>query len=317
MTRAERVLPDITAAVGETPLVRINRVLPEDLSPGVQILAKLEWFNPVGSVKDRIALSLIEAAERSGDLRPGKEVVESTSGNTGIGLAMVCAARGYKLVVTMSERSSVERRRVLEALGARLILTPGELGGDGAWDRADALAASDPERYCRIRQYESEANPMAHYRTTAVEILAQTGGRVDAFVAGLGTTGTLMGTGRRLRELAPGVKLIGVEPQPKGSQAGIRNLNVTRMPAVFDPDFPDQRLVVQDEEAFRLARRLPREEGLFVGISCGSALAGAWHVARTLDEGNVVVIFPDDGFKYLSTALYPSGVEGLSGSDGS
>jgi cysteine synthase len=304
MERAHSILPDITAAIGQTPLVRINRVLPEGLSQDVQILAKLEWFNPVGSVKERIALALIEAAERSGALKPGKVVIESTSGNTGIGVAMVCAAKGYELVITMSEKSSVERRQVLKALGATLVLTPAESGGDGAWDRADAIAASDSERYCRIRQYDSEANPDAHYRTTAEEIHAHTGGRVDAFVAGMGTTGTLMGVGRRFRELYPSVKLIGVEPQPKGKQQGIRNLNLTRAPRVFDPELPDERIVIEDEEAFRLARRLCREEGLFVGISCGSAMAGAWRVAKTLTSGNVVVVFPDDGYKYLSTELY-------------
>ena len=298
------ILPNITETVGGTPLVRINHVLPEDLAPGVHILAKLEWFNPAGSVKDRFALAMIEAAEQAGTLVPGKVVVESTSGNTGIGLAMVCAAKGYKLIITMSERSSVERRKVLKALGAELILTPGELGGDGAWDRADEIAASDPARYFRSRQYQNDANPLAHYRTTADEIYDQTGGRVDAFVAGLGTTGTLMGTGRRLRELLPSVKIISVEPQPNGTQAGIRNLSTTRMPTLFDPSFPDQRLVIQDDEAYRLARRLPQEEGMFVGISCGSALAGAWRVARELSEGHVVVVFPDDGFKYLSTALF-------------
>lgn len=302
-----RVRESILETVGWTPLVRLRRVNPH-AARGVEVLAKLEGHNPLGSVKERIALSMIEAAERDGRLRPGKVVVESSSGNTGIGLAMVCAVKGYKLLVTMSAKASVERRKMLRALGAELVLTSVEGGSDEAWDKADAIAASDPARYCRICQYHEPSNPEVHARTTAEEIWAQTGGRVDAFVVGLGTTGTIVGAGRRLKELNPRCLVVAVEPEAGHKQEGLRNLKVNRVPTIYDPGVVDRTLTSRDGDAYRLTRALAREEGLFCGVSSGSALDGALRVAADLAgagaPGAVVVIFPDRGDKYLSTPVF-------------
>jgi cysteine synthase len=289
--------------VGRTPLVRINRLNPHR-ARGVEILAKLEGQNPCGSVKERIALAMVEAAEKDGRLTPGKVIVESSSGNTGIGLAMVCAVRGYKLLLTMSEKASIERRKMLRALGAELVLTSAEGGSDEAWDRADAIAASDPSRYVRLCQYHERSNPEAHARGTAEEIWEQTGGRVDAFVATIGTTGTVVGAGRRLKELNPRCEVVAVEPEAGHKQEGLRNIHVSRVPTIYDPSAIDRMITCFDTDAWRLARALAREEGLFCGISSGSALDGALRVAAGLARGNVVVIFPDRGEKYLSTPVF-------------
>jgi len=298
-----RVRESILETVGATPLVRIRRLNPHR-ARGVEILAKLEGLNPLGSVKERIALAMVEAAEREGRLHPGMTVVESSSGNTGIGLAMVCAVKGYPLLVTMSEKASLERRKILRALGAEVVLTSREGGSDEAWDRADEIAARDPARYCRICQYDDPANPGVHARTTAEEIWAQTGGKVDALVVGLGTTGTICGAGRRLKELSPRCEVIAVEPEVGHRQEGLRNLKVSRVPSIYDPTVVDRTLTVKDDDAFRLTRALAREEGLFCGVSSGSALAGALVVAGERERATVVVIFPDRGDKYLSTTVF-------------
>lgn len=298
-----RVRASILETIGWTPLVRIGRLNPH-AARGVEILAKLEGHNPLGSVKERIAVAMIEAAERDGRLTPGKTVVESSSGNTGIGLAMVCAVKGYKLLITMSKKASVERRKILRALGAEVVLTSVEGGSDEAWDKADEIAASDPARYCRISQYHERANPEVHARTTAEEIWAQTGGHVDAFVVGLGTTGTICGAGRRLKELNPRCLVVAVEPQVGHKQEGLRNLKVNRVPSIFDPRVIDKTLTCMDADALRLTRALAREEGLFCGISSGSALDGAIRTASEMTRGNVVVIFPDRGDKYLSMPVF-------------
>lgn len=289
--------------VGRTPLVRLNRI---PTRKGVEVLAKLEGWNPMGSVKERIALSMVEEAEQGGRLGKGQILVESSSGNTGIGLAMVAAVKGYRVLVTMSEGASVERRQILKALGAEVVLTSAKGGSDEAWDRADEIARSDPKKYVRIHQYTSAANVEAHYRGTAEEIWAQTGGRLDALVVGLGTCGTIVGAGRRLKELHPDLKVIAVEPQPGHKQQGLRNLDVQRVPPIMDWSVVDEKFVVNDPEAFEMARRITREEGIFAGISCGSNLAGALRYAERLAKGRLVVTFPDRGEKYLSTALYPA-----------
>ena len=295
--------------VGWTPLVRLRKLNP-DRERGVEILAKLEGQNPCGSVKERVALAMVEAAERDGRLRPGtgQTIVESSSGNTGIGLAMVCAVRGYELVLTMSAKQSIERRKMLRALGAKVVLTSVEGGSDEAWDKADEIAASDRGRHVRLCQYHERANPEAHARGTAEEIWAQTGGRVAAFVAGLGTTGTIVGAGRRLKELDPGCMIVAVEPQAGHKQEGLRNIHVSRVPSIYDPAPIDRTITSHDGDALRLTRALAREEGLFCGISSGSALAGALEVAAGLAaegrRGNVVVVFPDRGEKYLSTFVF-------------
>jgi cysteine synthase len=299
-----RVRASILETVGWTPIVRISRLNPHR-ARGVEVLAKLEGHNPLGSVKERIALAMVEAAEAEGRLRPGMTVVESSSGNTGIGLAMVCAVKGYELVITMSKKASVERRQILRALGAEVVLTPAETGSDGAWDEADRLAESDPARYFRLCQYHERSNPDVHARTTAEEIWAQTGGKVDAFVVGLGTTGTIVGAGRRLKERNPRCQVVAVEPVAGHRQEGLRNIHVSRVPSIWDPSVVDRTIVTQDDDAYRLTRALAREEGLFCGISSGSALDGALQVAAGLaGPANVVVVFPDRGDKYLSTSVF-------------
>lgn len=291
----------ILEMVGNTPLVRINRLNP---NPRVVMYAKLEGFNPLGSVKERIALSMIEGAEQDGTLTPERVIVESSSGNTGIGLAMVGAVKGYKVLITMSKRVSIERVQMLQALGAELLLTSAEGGSDEAWDKADEIARSDPTRYVRLNQYTNRYNPLIHYQTTGEEIWRQCGGKVDALIVGLGTTGTIMGAGQRLREYNPRLYIVAVEPQPKHQQQGLRNMETSRIPPILDWRLIDERIVVTDEEAFRMTRALCREEGLFSGISAGTAMAAAAEVAKRLDEGTLVTVFPDRGEKYLTTDVF-------------
>ncbi len=293
----------VLAAIGNTPLVALTRLVP---SSRVRVLAKLEGANPGGSVKDRPASYMLEAAERSGELRPGREVLEPTSGNTGIALAMIGAARGYRVTLVMPACVSMERRRVLEALGARVVLSPAAEGTDGAIRLAHRIVDDDPERYFMPNQYANPANARAHYETTGPEIWEQTGGEVDVFVAGLGTSGTLMGTGRFLRERSPRVRLVAVEPPLGHAIQGLKNMKESIVPSLYDSSVPDETLVVDDNEAFETARRLALEEGLFVGMSSGAAVAGALRVARDLRSGTVVVILPDRGDRYLSTNLFRS-----------
>ncbi len=292
----------ILETIGKTPLVKINQLCP---NPAVTIWAKLEWCNPLGSVKERVALAMVDAAEREGRLTKDKIILESSSGNTGIGLAMVCALKGFTVQIVMSEAVSLERRQIMEALGAEVVLTTTELGSDGAWDKADEIYRANPEKYCRLSQYREPSNIEAHYSGTAEEIWRQMGGKVDALVVTLGTTGTAVGCGRRLKELNPKIKIVSVEPQPgKHEQQGIRNINHSRVPEIWDASAVDERLVCQDEDAFLWARRLAREEGLLGGISTGSAFWGAYVTAQKMASGNIGVIFPDSGLKYLSTELY-------------
>jgi cysteine synthase B len=295
------IKPSICATVGATPLVRIQRMFQK---PGVDILAKLEGFNPMGSVKDRIAVWMVEKAEQAGELKPGMTIVESSSGNTGIGLAMVGAAKGYRVLITMAKKVSVERRQMLRALGAELVLVDG--GSDDAWDKADEIAASDPKKYFRANQYRSPYNALAHYETTGPELWQQTGGKIDWLVITLGTTGTLMGLARFFKEKGSKVNIATVEPTPVNTQQGLRNIRHQRRPEIFDESVIDWRMEVTDEEAYPLARALATQEGIFGGISSGSAMAGAIAVAKKIDHGVIVVILPDRGEKYLSTPLYPS-----------
>jgi cysteine synthase len=291
----------ILETIGNTPLVRVNRLNP---NPNVTIYAKLESFNPLGSVKERIALSMIEGAEREGILTRDKVIVESSSGNTGIGLAMVGAMRGYKVLVTMSERASIERVQMLKALGAEVLLTSAAGGSDEAWDKADEIARNDPARYLRLNQYTNRYNPLIHYETTGEEIWRQAEGKVDVFVVGLGTTGTIMGAGRRLREHNPRLRIVAVEPQPKHQQQGLRNMETSRLPPILDWRLIDERIVVLDEDALRTARRLCLEEGLLMGISAGTAIYAAAEVAKGMNAGTIVAVLPDRGEKYLTTNLF-------------
>ncbi len=296
-------MPDIKESilecVGRTPLIRIRRMFRK---PGVEILAKHEGSNPCGSVKERIAVAMVEGAERDGLLKPGMTLVESSSGNTGIGLAMAAAVKGYPCLITMAKKASRERRQIIRAFGAELVLVDG--GSDQAWDRADEIAAGDPKKYFRIHQYRMKYNVDIHYRTTAPEIWEQTGGKLDVFVATLGTTGTVVGCSKFFRERNPKVRIVSVEPTPNNAQEGIRNLAVQRVPEIWDPTSVDERMISEDEPSFRLARELATKEGIFAGISSGSAMWGAIEQARRLEKGTVAVLLPDSGSKYLTTKLF-------------
>jgi len=292
-------------AIGNTPLVEIEKLNPA--RGRVRIMAKLEGANPCGSVKDRIAKKMIEMGAASGDLTPDKTVLEATSGNTGIGLAMVCSALGYRLELCMPECVSLERRSVLQALGARIILTPPDDGTDGAIRAARKIMEREADRYFMPNQFENPYNFIAHYETTAPEIWEQTGGEIDAFVAGLGTTGTIMGVSRFLKQKNGKTRIMGVEPVMGHHIQGLKNMQEAICPGLFDPARIDTFLTVTDEDAFETTRNLAIKEGLFVGMSSGAALWGALQAAQDMEEGSTVVcILPDRGDRYLSTNLFAS-----------
>ena len=287
--------------IGNTPLIEIKRLNP---NPEVQILAKLEYFNPGGSIKDRTALCMIETGEADGTLSLDKIILEATSGNTGIGLAMVCAIKGYRLLLTMSEGASAERQKILNAMGAELHLTPVHLGTDGAIEEAYRLARENPDKYFLTDQFNSEANWSAHYHGTAEEIWDQTGGQVNSVIATLGTTGTIMGISRRLKEYNPAIQIIGVEPYLGHKIQGLKNMREAYRPEIYEKNRLDKKLNIEDDEAFDMARQLARQEGLFVGMSSGAAMVAAQQVAKDMEHGTLVVIFPDSGERYLSTPLF-------------
>lgn len=287
--------------IGHTPLVELKRMCP---NPKVRLLAKLEYTNPGGSVKDRIARTMIEAAEKSGELTPRKTIIEATSGNTGIGLALVAAAKGYRIHLAMSEAASMERRQILSALGAEIILTPGHMGTDGAIEEVYRLAREYPDTYFLADQFNNPANIDAHYQGTGLEIWEQTGGRLDVFVASMGTTGTLMGCSKRLKENNPDIKIVGVEPYLGHKIQGLKNLKEAYVPGIFDRSRIDELVNIDDEDAYETARRLAREEGIFVGMSSGAAAFVALEQARQMEKGTIVVILPDGGDRYLSTPLF-------------
>ncbi len=289
--------------IGDTPLVRINRMNPV---AGVELLAKLECMNPGGSVKDRIGLRMIEQAEAAGELTPGKIVLEASSGNTAIGLAMVCAVKGYQLLVTMSESASEERKRILRAYGAQILLTPGYRGTDGAIEEAYRLAREEPGKYVLVDQFNNDANWQAHYDGTGKEIWEATGGKVNVVVITMGTTGTLMGVTRALRELNPAVRVVGVEPYKGHKIQGLKNMKESYAPGIFKPDELAAIVNVDDDSAYEAARRLAREEGIFVGMSAGAAMKVAIDEAQALGQGTVVALLPDGGERYLSTSLFVS-----------
>lgn len=291
----------ILDTIGNTPLIEIKRLNP---NPGVSIMAKLEYFNPGGSIKDRAALAMIEAGEKSGELTPDKTIIEATSGNTGIGLALVCAVKGYRLLLAMSEAASVERQKILKARGAEILLTPGHLGTDGAIEEVYRLVRENPDTYFMTDQYNNEANWMAHYKGTSEEIWEQTGGKINVLVATIGTSGTVMGMSRRLKELNPDIRIVGVEPYLGHKLQGLKNMKEAYRPEIFNKSLLDEKVNIDDEEAFEMTRRLAREEGLFVGMSSGAAMAVACKEAAALQEGTIVTIFPDSGERYLSTTLF-------------
>jgi len=290
-------------SIGNTPLVRLESLSP---NPKVTVLAKLEGNNPGGSVKDRIALAMVRDAEQNNRISQGDTILEATSGNTGIGLAMVGAALGYKVVLAMPECVSLERRKVLEAFGAELILSPGCEGTDGAIKVARRMFEENGGHYFMPNQFDNPANVRAHYETTGREIIEQTGGRIDVFVAGMGTTGTLMGAGRRLREFDPKIRIVGVEPNLGHKIQGLKNMKESIVPKNYDPAFADEKINVADDDAFTTTRQLALKEGLFVGMSSGAAVWGALEMAKRIGSGTIVVILPDRGDRYLSTALFTS-----------
>lgn len=291
----------VLALIGNTPLVPLNRVNP---NPRVRLLGKLERNNPGGSIKDRIALAMLEAAEASGELRPGKTIIEATSGNTGIGLAVVAACKRYPILLAMSEGVSIERRKTLAALGAEFLLTPASQGTDGAIERAYELAAAEPERFYLPDQFNNPNNPRAHYEGTANEIWEQTGGTLTHLVVAIGTTGTLMGCSRRLRELSPAVRVVAVEPYLGHKIQGLKNLKEAYVPGIYSPSAHDEKVSIDDDSAYEMARRLALEEGLLVGMSAGANVAAACQLASTLTSGVVVTILCDGGERYLSTPLF-------------
>jgi cysteinyl-tRNA synthetase len=306
MDHARRCYGSPLDLIGRTPVVPIRKLtLPDKpIAPGVEVWAKLEGCNPGGSVKDRIALSMIEHAEKSGALTKDKTILEATSGNTGIGLAMVAALKGYRIQLTMSEGVSIERRRILAAYGAEFILTDGKLGTDGAIERAYELADKEGDRYFLADQYNNEANPLAHYNGTAPEIWEQTEGRITHFVAAMGTTGTVMGCSRRLKELKPQVRVLAVEPYLGHKIQGLKSLKEAYVPGIFDKKLVDEKVNVADEDAYGTTRRAAKLEGLLLGMSSGASLFAALDLASRLEQGVVVLILPDFGERYLSTSLF-------------
>lgn len=289
--------------IGNTPLIRLDRINP---NPKVILYGKFEGANPGGSVKDRTALFMIKEAEEKGLLTKDKIILEPTSGNTGIGLAMIAAALGYRIKLVMPKCVSVERRRTLEAFGAELILSPAEESTDGAIKLAYQIYEEAPELYFMPNQFDNNSNVRAHYETTAREILEQTKGEITHFVAGMGTTGTLMGVSKRLKEYNSNIKIIGVEPVPGHRIQGLKNMSESIVPKIFDPSRLDERIYVNDEEAFDTTRMLAIKEGVFVGMSSGAAMHVALKIASELRCGVVVVILPDRGDRYLSTSLFAS-----------
>lgn len=289
----------ILAYIGNTPLVRIRKLIPE--AGGAEVYAKAEWFNPGGSVKDRAALSMILDAERSGALTRGKTIIDATSGNTGIAYAMIGSVLGYKVTLALPSNASMERKAALRAYGAEIILTDPLSGTDGAQQRVKELVAAEPEKYFYPDQYNNSANWKAHYNTTAVEIWEQSEHRVTHFVAGLGTSGTFIGTSRRLKEFNPEVRCISFQPDsPMHGLEGLKHLDTSIVPGIYDRNVEDGRLTVSTEEAYEMTGRLAREEGLFVGISSGAAMAASLKLASKVEGGVIVTVFPDSGARYAS-----------------
>ncbi len=291
---------NILQLIGNTPLVKINRSNP---NKKIELYAKLEFFNPGSSVKDRIALSMVEGAERKRELTKNKIVLEATSGNTGIGLALVCAVKKYKLFLTMPESVSVERRKILKALGAEILLTSAKDGTDGAIEKAYEMARKN-NKYWLADQFNNPENWKAHYYGTAEEIWQDTDGKITHFVGSMGTTGTLMGVSKRLKKYNPKIQIIGVEPFLGHKIQGLKNMKEAYKPGIYDKTRLDKKINVNDANAYEMARKIAKKEGIFVGMSSGAAMFGALEVIKSLKKGLVVVLFPDSGERYLSTNLF-------------
>ncbi len=292
---------NIIEMIGNTPLIQINKLNP---NPNTRIFAKLEGCNPSGSIKDRMALKMIEQAELAGTLTKEKIVLEPTSGNTGIALAIICVAKGYKLEIVMSEAVSKERRQIIKAYGGAVTLTPAAEGTDGAIRKARQMVKENPDKYFMPDQFSNEYNKLAHYKTTAQEIWYQTEGQIDYFVSALGTSGTIMGVGKYLKEKNPDIKVVSAQPVEKHYIQGLKNMKEAIVPSIYEPDKIDEQIMIDSEDAFEMARRIIREEAIFVGMSSGAAMLAAYEIAKRIDTGNIIVIFPDRAEKYLSTDLF-------------
>lgn len=292
---------NILQTIGNTPLVAVNRLNP---NKKVEIYAKLESQNPSGSTKDRIALKMIEQAEAEGLLMKGKTIIEPTSGNTGIGLAMIGAVKGYKVEIIMSRAVSFERVQMIRSFGAKVILTDEKLGTDGAIMRARELVRKYPEKYFMPDQFSNRYNRIAHYKTTGEEIWKQTNGRIDHFVSAIGTSGTIMGVGKALKENNPNIKIVCAHPVRGHYIQGLKNMDEAIVPSIYDPAAIDKTVMVETDAAFKMTKEIVRKEGIFVGMSSGAAMYAAIEVAKEIRSGVIVVIFPDGGEKYLSTELF-------------
>ncbi len=295
------IFENILETIGQTPLVKINRL---NTKENVKICAKLEGFNPSGSIKDRIALRMIEQAEAEECLCNGKTIIEPTSGNTGIGLAMIGAVKGYKVEIVMSSAVSVERIKMIRAFGAKVTLTDAKKGTDGAILKARELIGMYPDKYFMPDQFSNKYNNIAHYKTTGEEIWKQANGKIDYFVSAIGTSGTIMGVGKALKENNPKIKIVCAHPVKGHYIQGLKNMEEAIVPSIYDPSKIDETIMVETEEAWKMSLRIIREEGIFVGMSSGAALYAALKIAEKIKSGNIVVIFPDRGEKYLSTDLF-------------
>lgn len=293
---------NIIETIGNTPLVKINKLF--NNNEQVQIYAKLEGFNPTGSIKDRIALKMIEQAENEGVLTKDKIIIEATSGNTGIGLAMIGVVKGYQVQIVMSEAVSIERRKMLSALGGEIILTPADLGTDGAIMKVQELLATNPQKYFNPNQYSNQYNKLAHYETTAEEIWRQTNGQITHLVSAIGTSGTIMGIAKYLKEKKPDIKIIEAHPEKDHYIQGLKNMQEAIVPEIYDPKQIDQSIIIESSAAFKTAREIALNEGILVGMSSGAAMLAALEVAKDIEVGFIVVVFPDRGEKYLSTNLF-------------
>lgn len=292
---------NILDTIGNTPMVRINSLCP---NPRVNIYAKLEGFNPTGSIKDRIALQMIEQAEREGRLTKGKTIIEPTSGNTGIGLAIIGIVKGYPVEIVMSESVSVERRKIIRSYGGKITLTPAAEGTDGAIRKARQLVAADPENYFMPDQFSNAANYQAHYENTAIEIWQQTEGEIDYLVCALGTSGTIMGLSKFLKRCKPELKVVCAHPIKGHYIQGLKNMEEAIVPAIYDPSRIDIQVMIESEEAIAMAREVIAKEGIFAGMSSGAAMLAALRTAEQIGSGNIVVVFPDRAEKYLSTSMF-------------
>jgi cysteine synthase B len=295
------IYENILETIGNTPLVRINRLNP---NKKVTIYAKIEGTNPTGSIKDRIALKMIEQAEADGSLVKGKTIIEPTSGNTGIGLAMIGVAKGYKVQIVMSKAVSVERVKMIESFGVKVTLTDPKLGTDGAIIKARELVKANPDKYFMPDQFSNKYNKIAHYKTTGEEIWKQTNGKIDYFVSALGTSGTIMGVGKALKENNPKIKIVCAHPVKGHYIQGLKNMEEAIVPSIYDPSEIDETIMVETETAFAMTRKIVKKEGIFVGMSSGAAMYAAIEVAKKIKSGIIVAIFPDRGEKYLTTTLF-------------